>query len=259
MANNDTIKKTVTVALALCVVCSIAVSSAAVLLRPMQQANILEDRKRNILSAAGMLEPGVSIAEQFESITPRVVDLATGRFTDEVDPLTFDDRRAARDPQYARELSSAEDLAGIRRHSKYMVVYLLEGEDGSVERLILPVSGYGLWSTMYGFIALESDFNTIAGLGWAEHGETPGLGGEIDNPNWQAVWEGKKLFDPDTGNYRFTVLKGQADANHPEADHRVDGLSGATLTARGVDNLVRFWMGGNGFGPFLENLRAGEA
>ncbi len=259
MANNDTIKKTVTVALALCIVCSIAVSSAAVLLRPMQQANMLEDRKRNILSAAGMLQPGVSIAEQFQAITPRVVDMNTGRFTDEVDALNFDDRRAAREPEYAVVLSSDEDIASIRRHSRFMVVYVVEDDQGEVDKLILPVSGYGLWSTMYGFVALQSDFNTIAGLGFSEHGETPGLGGEIDNPNWQAGWEGKKLYDPDDKTYRFTVVKGQVDDDHPEAEHRVDGLSGATLTARGVHNMMRFWMGENGFGPFLDNLRAGEA
>lgn len=259
MANNDTIKKTLTVALTLCVVCSVLVSGAAVLLRPMQQANVLEDRKRNILAAASMLQPGVGINEQFEAITPKVVDLETGQFTDAVDPLVFDDRRAARDPQYSVQLSSEDDIANIRQRSKYMVVYLVLDANDNIETLILPVSGYGLWSTMYGFLALEPDFNTVAGLGFAEHGETPGLGGEIDNPAWQAGWEGKKLFDPDSGELRFTVIKGQVDDSHPEALHRVDGLSGATLTARGVNGMIRFWVGDNGFGPFLNNLRDGEA
>lgn len=259
MANNDTIKKTLTVALTLCVVCSVLVSGAAVLLKPMQQANILEDRKRNILSAGGMLQPGVGINEQFEAITPRVVDMETGRFTDVVDPLTFDDRAAARDPAYSVQLSGDEDIANIRQHARYMVVYLVTDDADNIETVILPISGYGLWSTMYGFLALEPDFNTISGLGFAEHGETPGLGGEIDNPVWQAGWEGKKLFDPATGELRFTVVKGQAASDHPEAQHRVDGLSGATLTANGVRNMIRFWVGDNGFGPFLDNLRNGEA
>lgn len=259
MANNDTIKKTLTVALTLCVVCSVLVSGAAVLLKPMQQANILQDKKRNILSAGGMLQPGVDIDEQFEAITARVVDVETGRFTDAVDPLTFDDRGAARDPEYAVQLSGSEDIAGIRQHSRYMVVYLVTDAAGDIQTLILPISGYGLWSTMYGFVALEPDFNTISGLGFAEHGETPGLGGEIDNPTWQAGWEGKKVFDPNTGELKFTVVKGQVDSDHPEAVYRVDGLSGATLTGRGVQDMIRFWLGDNGFGPFLDNLRNGEA
>lgn len=259
MANNDTIKKTLTVALALCVVCSVLVSGAAVLLKPMQQANMLEDKKRNILSAAGMLKPGIDINEQFQAITPRVVDMETGRFTDAVDPLTFDDRAAAKDPALAVQLSSAADIAGIRRHARYMVVYLVTDNAGNIETVILPISGYGLWSTMYGFIALEPDFNTIAGLGFAEHGETPGLGGEIDNPVWQAGWEGKKLFDTETGELKFTVVKGRVDESSPEAQYRVDGLSGATLTANGVHNMIRFWVNENGFGPFLDNLRKGEA
>lgn len=259
MANNDTVKKTIMMTLMLCVVCSVLVSGAAVLLKPMQQANMLEDKKRNILAAAGMLRPGIDINEQFEAVTPKIVDLSTGHFTDVVDPLTFDDRRAARDPAYAKQLTAEEDVASIRQHSKYIVVYLVADADGDIERLILPVSGYGLWSTMHGFLALEPDFNSIAGLGFAEHGETPGLGGEIDNPEWQAGWKGKKLFDPETHELKFGVVKGEVDESQPDAIYRVDGLSGATLTARGVGNMIRFWLGNDGFGPFLDNLRAGEA
>jgi Na+-transporting NADH:ubiquinone oxidoreductase subunit C len=123
-----------------------------------------------------------------------------------------------------------------------------------VSRVVLPVHGYGLWSTMYGFLALEADLDTVSGLRFFEHAETPGLGGEVDNPRWQAQWSGKRLFD-EAGEFALQVLKGRVPEGAPDAQHKVDGLSGATITTRGVDNLVRFWVGEQAYGPFLARLR----
>jgi Na+-transporting NADH:ubiquinone oxidoreductase subunit C len=134
-------------------------------------------------------------------------------------------------------------------------VYLVEGEQG-IERIILPVHGYGLWSTLYGFIALESDLNTVAGLGFYEHAETPGLGGEVDNPRWKAVWSGKQVYPQGSSEPAIGLIKGKALAANV---HDIDGLAGATLTSNGVTNLVKFWLGENGFAPFLTNLKAGGA
>ena len=148
------------------------------------------------------------------------------------------------------------DIADIKRREKYAEVYLVRGTNGDIETVVLPIRGYGLWSTLWGFIALESDFNTVAGLGFYSHAETPGLGGEVDNPKWKAQWPGKKILN-ETGNMAIEVTKGgQADAASP---YQVDGLSGATLTTRGVDNLVQFWLGDNGFKPFLDQLKTGGA
>lgn len=256
MASNDSTSKTIIVALALCIVCSVIVSTAAVMLRPAQQANKDLDRKTNILAAAGMWQEGVSVEEQFSSISTRAVDMATGKFTDAVDVVTYDQRKAAKNPAMSDDLGDA-DLAKIGRLAKYMVVYVVEGDAG-IEKIILPIKGYGLWSTLYGFVALESDLNTVAGLGFYEHAETPGLGGEVDNPAWKAKWVGKQSYDAEN-QQALTVIKGTVDSSRPEAVHQIDGLSGATLTSRGVDNLIKFWMGEQGFAPFLANLRAGEA
>ncbi len=122
--------------------------------------------------------------------------------------------------------------------------------------MILPVRGYGLWSTLYGFLALESDGNTIAGLGFYEHGETPGLGGEVDNPRWKAQWPGKEVYED--GDPVIRLIKGSVDPNAANAEHKVDGLAGATLTSKGVTNLLQFWLGERGFKPFLDNLKSGE-
>ncbi|WP_461481412.1 Na(+)-translocating NADH-quinone reductase subunit C [Porticoccus sp.] len=256
MASNDSTSKTIIVALALCIVCSVFVSGAAVMLRPAQQVNKDLDRKTNILAAAGLLKSGVSIEAQFESVTTRAVDLTTGKFTDAVKVSSYDQRKAAKDPAISEALGDA-DIAKIGRRANYALVYIIKGDSG-IDKVILPIKGYGLWSTLYGFVALESDLNTVAGLGFYEHAETPGLGGEVDNPLWKAKWVGKKTYD-ENNHAALTVIKGSVDSSRPEAIHQVDGLSGATLTSRGVDNRIKFWMGENGFAPFLANLRAGEA
>jgi len=257
VSKNDGIRKTLLVAFALCIVCSVVVSTAAVLLKPAQEANKTLDRKRNILAAAGMLQEGVSIDEQFAQIQTRVVDLRNGRFTDAVDPASYEPLRAARDPSRSMNLSKNEDIAGIGRREDYALVYLVETEDGELDKVILPVRGYGLWSTLYGFIALESDINTVAGLGFYEHGETPGLGGEVDNPRWKSQWPGKQVYRD--GEVEIALAKGSVDPSSADAPWRVDGLSGATLTARGVTQLVQFWLGEQGYEPFLNKLKAGEA
>ena len=253
---NDSISKTFAVALALCVVCAVVVSSAAVILRPTQEVNKLLDLKTNILASAGLLKKGVAIEAQFEQISTRVVDLETGRFTDAVDVASYDQRKASKDPALSIALDPKQDPAKIKRRANYATVYLLETEQG-IEKIILPIKGYGLWSTLYCFLALESDLQTVAGIGFYEHTETPGLGGEIDNPRWKAGWVGKQAYRQ--GDVVINVLKGKVDMSREGADSQIDGLAGATLTTRGVDNLVRYWLGDEGFRPLINHLQAEEA
>ncbi|PIE39149.1 MAG: Na(+)-translocating NADH-quinone reductase subunit C [Gammaproteobacteria bacterium] len=257
MASNDSIGKTFLVAFALCVVCSVVVSTAAVVLKPEQERNKTLDLKRNILAAAGMLQEEVPVDQQFAKVDTRVVDLRTGKFTSEVSPESYDQRKAAKDPAQSKAVPAEEDIAKVIRREDYAKVYLVKDEAGNVERIILPVHGYGLWSTLYGFLALESDANTVIGLGFYEHGETPGLGGEVDNPRWKAQWQGKKVYRED--KVALGLIKGIVDRNAPNAAYQIDGLSGATLTSNGVTNLVHFWLGSEGFGPFIKNFKAGEA
>lgn len=256
MANNDSTRKTLLVALSLCVVCSVIVSTAAVLLKPLQDANVEQDRKRNILGAAGMLEEGVDIDEQFSQISLKLVDLRTGQFSDAKDADSFDQLRAAKEASSSDALDSQADTAKVGRREHYGLVYLV-GDASNPEVIILPIRGAGLWGPLYGFIALEGDGNTVAGLGFYEHKETPGLGGEVDNPRWKALWPGKQVYRD--GAVALGLVKGTVDRSRPDAVYEVDGLSGATLTGRGVTNLVQFWLGESGYGPFLANLKAGEA
>lgn len=247
MAARESIGNTLRVAFGVCLVCAVVVSTAAVTLRPLQESNRLQYRQVIILQTAGMYERGMDVQAAFATIERRFVELSSGEFVEQ--PDSYDQQRAARDPELSRQLD--EDPAGIRRQAHVAEVYLARDDDGRLSRVILPVHGFGLWSTMYGFLALERDLNTVAGLRFFEHGETPGLGGEIENTRWLASWKGKQLHD-EAGNLAIEVLKGAA----PEgSDHQIDGLAGATLTTRGVHNLMRFWLDGEGFGPFLDQLR----
>ena len=251
----ETIGKTFLVALLLCVVCSVLVSAAAVYLRPTQAANKNLDRKKNILMAADLLKEGLSVEEAFKSIEPKVVDLTTGEYVGDIDAESYDQRRAAREPAESEEIPPSEDIASVRRKAKRASVYLIYRGD-EVRKIILPLHGLGLWSTLYGFVAIDArDLNTIRGLVYYEHGETPGLGGEVDNPAWKALWNGKQVFDQD-GNVRIEVVKGKVVPNRPETRYQVDGLSGATITSRGVSNMLRYWLGEDGFGPYLDRLKA---
>lgn len=249
-AHKESIGNVLRVSFLVCLVCAVVVSTASVALRPAQHDNRMLFRQVNILQAAGMYERGMDVRAAFEAIERRFVDIDTGEYVEM--PDDYDQRRAARDPGLSRPVSP--DPASIRRQARVAEVFLARDEDGNLSRIILPVHGYGLWSTMYGFLALEPDANTVAGIGFFDHAETPGLGGEIDNPRWQQNWQGKRLFDDD-GEVAIRVVKGAVADDAPDQEHRVDGLSGATITANGVNHLVRFWVGEAGFRPYLERIR----
>lgn len=248
----DSVPKTIFVAVSVCLVASMVVSAAAVALRPTQEINALKDKQINILQVAGIYDEDQDVLEAFAAFEPQVLELDTGMFTDQFDAATFDDRAAADDPDTSVALD--DDPAGIGRQARFVTVYLLRDDAGEIDKVILPLHGYGLWSTLYGFIALEENGNDIFGLQFYEHAETPGLGAEVDNPRWKALWAGKKLAD-ESGELQISVTKAVPPAGK---DYHIDALAGATLTTVGIDNLVKFWMGEAGYAAFLENLKAGN-
>ena len=246
---------TILFATAVCIVCAIVVSSSAVSLKERQDINAALEKQRNVLQAAGLMEAGEKldaeeVARRFENIEMEVIDMATGEPVLDVDPATFDQARAAKDP--ATSTVAPPNPSLVKRIPNHALVYKVLDDSGQVDALVLPVEGYGLWKTLYGFLAIEDDLNTVRGITFYEHGETPGLGGEVDNPRWKARWVGRKVFGYD-GEPEIEVIKGFAPPAD-EAPYEVDGLSGATLTARGVTNLVHFWLGDTGFGPYLDKL-----
>lgn len=251
--SNDSTAKTIIVALLLCLVCSVIVSTAAVALKPIQLKNKSLDKKRNILQVAGLYQEGKNIEQLFQQVETKVVDLATGEYAEDIQPNTYDQRQAAKDPSQNMVIPVEQDIAHIKQRAKFATVYLVKANE-QVKYFILPVHGYGLWSTLYGFLVLEADANTIYGFQFYEHAETPGLGGEVDNPNWRAKWPGKLVYNS-TGVPSIEVVRGNVDASRPEAVHQVDGLAGATLTSQGVSYLLQYWLSDQGFGPYLKNAR----
>lgn len=249
----ETFKKTILVVLAVCLACSIIVAGSAVGLRSTQLANKEKDKQSNILAVAG-IETNKSMSEIFTTnIQTKLVDLATGTFVDDVDAASYDQRKAAKEPEQSIKLSEDQNIAKIGRRANLATIYLVSDDNGKLQRIILPVHGAGLWSTMYAFVAVKPDGNTIEALTYYEHGETPGLGGEVENPRWRSLWEGKKLFDAQ-GAPAIKVVKGQAAEG---AESEIDGMSGATLTSVGVENTFTFWLGELGFGPFLSKIHQG--
>ena len=214
--DRDSISNTLFVAVGLSLICSILVASAAVVLKPIQLKNQEEYRQRIILEVAGLMQPDASIAELFATIQPAAVELANGE----------------------------------------SVEIYLEQDAGQTQQIILPISGPGLWSTMRGYLALAPDGTTIKGIRFYEHGETPGLGDQIDKEDWRALWVGRQVYD-DTGATRIEVVRGfvARDGSNPDSQYQIDGLSGATLTGNGVTDLVQYWTGPDGFGPYLETYR----
>ena len=255
--NNDSIGKTLMVVLVLCLVCSIVVAGSAVGLKSRQQEQRALDKQRNILAVTGLMQGEMSaeeVAQTFaERITPKLVELKTGAILDK-DPNSYNQGLALKDPKMSTVLEASEDPAGIKRRSNVAEIYLVRDEQQRVQQLVLPVYGNGLWSMMYAFVALDTDGRTVKGITWYDQGETPGLGGEVENPGWRAQFIGKKVLD-DNGQPALKVMKGAARQGD---EYAVDGLSGATLTSNGVQHSFDFWMGELGFGPFLKKVRDGE-
>jgi len=250
---------TIVFAAVVCLVGAVFVSVSAVTLKTRQDDNAFVDKQRNVLIAAGLASEDEvltrdEIRTRFGPIESVVVDLQSGEEVTDVDPATFDQRQAASDPKTSR--AAPANPAGIVRIPDEALVYRLV-DNGELELVILPIEGKGLWSTLYGFIALDSDLETIRGITFYEHKETPGLGGEVDNPRWKALWPGRRIYGEDGETPRIDVIRGRAGPP-AEDPYRVDGLSGATMTSRGVGRLVRFWLGDEGFLPYLNTIKHGR-
>jgi len=188
-------------------------------------------------------------------IRVRLVDLRTGAVlaADRMDAKTYDQRKARSDPALSR--AAPPNAAQVSRVPNYGAVYYVvdPARQDRVLQVVIPVEGVGMWGTLYGFLAIDRDATTISGLTYYDQKETPGLGGEAGSPKWQALWRGRKAYD-ENWEPRIVVIKGPAGP--PSQDpHRVDGLSGATITSNGITRMMAFWLGNDGYGPFLKRFR----
>ncbi|ADH84758.1 Na(+)-translocating NADH-quinone reductase subunit C [Desulfurivibrio alkaliphilus] len=255
MAKESTARTVLTVLL-LALVCSTLVAGTAVGLRERQEANQRQDEMRNVLIAADLYQPGADVEELFKTVEARIINLEDGALLppEKMDPAEYNQLKAALDRELGRELPKDADQARLGRREDYSLVYLVR-ENGELAKVVLPIRGRGMWSMMHGYVALGPDLNTVAGATFYRHGETPGLGSEIENRDWLAGWRGKKVYDAD-GRPALRVVKGEAPPGE-EGRHQIDGISSATGTLRGVSDLLQFWFGDHGFKPFLERYRDG--
>lgn len=252
---NESITKTIGVAFCVCLICSLVVSFSAVSLRDLQNENKLNDKRIKILQAADIYNPDEEIKDQFLKLETKFVNFETGKLMDtymdfsleEYDPIL-----ATRDSNLSSKVPTSEDIAVIKNRENIGKIFILRNDDYSINKLILPIRGYGLWGTLYGYISIENDFNTIAGIEFYDHKETPGLGAEVDNPKWKNLWPGKEIYQ--NGEVSLSVIKGKVDNNDKDAQYEIDGLSGATITSRGVTNMIVYWFGESGYSKLFKEL-----
>lgn len=263
MPDTQSTRYTVGFAAAICIVCAALVAVSAVGLRERQETNQLLYRQKNVLLAAGLVKTDENLSDRevlavFDrNIRVRLVDVRTGDLVPEgrMDARTYDQRKARGDPTSSHAVPA--NAAQISRVPNYGAVYLVvdPAQQERILQLVIPVEGVGMWGTLYGFLAIDRDTTTISGLTYYDQKETPGLGGEAGSARWQALWRGRKAYD-ENWEPRIVVIKGPAGP--PGKDpYRVDGLSGATITSNGITRMMQFWLGGQGYGPFLKKFREG--
>ena len=259
--NNDSPKKALLMTFVTALVCSMLVSVAAISLKPVQLKHKMLERARNVILLTGLVSPDQhdelpdeELLTLYEQLDKRIVNIDEQTFASDINLETFDQRKAANDTERGVDIPAEFDIASLGRRSRYAMVYIV-WQENQLKRIILPMHGQGMWSTIYGYIALGSDLNTIEGVSFYEQAETPGLGDQILRPKWLAQWRDRKLLDT-TGSLRFRIASGSVKTGSPAAEYEVDALSGATITANGVNDLVAYWFGDHGFQPFLQQLRS---
>jgi Na+-transporting NADH:ubiquinone oxidoreductase subunit C len=262
--SKESFGKTLIFVFIICLVCAALVSISAVSLKPLQQANKLLDKQTKILEASNLLNVALnpetikvagseakSIVDTYNKfVVAKMIDLDSGAII-EGDVNAFDERSDSRN--VAKSIKPKNDIAGINRRANRAVIYLVNNAQGQLDTVVLPIIGSGLWDLMYGFVGMNADLNTVKSVVYsADFKETPGLGAEVLNPRWKALWPGKQIYN-NAGEVKIKLVKGGAKQGDV---HGVDALSGATLTSNGVTRTLHFWFGEEGYGPFITKFRA---
>ncbi len=247
---NESRTKTLVMAFLVSAICALLVSGATVLLRPIQAANRAAEEQARIEALVRGV-PGMSalLEQSGGSLSTVVIDLDEGRAARDMTPDALE--MVLADTQNWTALETNADLAGLGQRPDYAQIFLLRKGD-AISLVLLPLTGQGYGGRIDAILALESDMNTIAGIAITNHSETPGLGGRIEDPSWQSSFPGTELRD-DSGELRFSAARGEAST-----PYQMDGITGATRTTRGISNMVRFWLGPDGYGPLIRAIQRGE-
>jgi len=252
---NSSLSKTLMVAISIIFFCSLMVSSAVSILRPIQTAHKAPQQFRTILLAAGLVSSADKAKSEesmglFQQIEPRILALSDAKLAIHINEQGYDYRQFIEDPNATTPINKKEDLASLGRRPNYMPIYWVHSSL-SKAKIVLPIYGKGMWSMIHGYIALEQDLNTIVGLQFYDLAETPGIGDRILDKTWLDGWLGKQLYDAQ-GNLVFKFGNMSDSTDQMLSRFQVDGITGATKTVDALANIIEFWFGENGYGPFLE-------
>jgi Na+-transporting NADH:ubiquinone oxidoreductase subunit C len=225
-------------AAAVTIICSLLLASAATLLRDRQRENVELDMRKNILASVGLMTE--ETAAQGRKVILKVYD-------ENIRSMVINTKGEVEESKSVDDLDPKKDLD--------LLPLFYSQSNGAPNAYIVPVSGKGLWSTIYGYLALEPDLNTVKGITFYQHGETPGLGGEIEKEWFTGNFVGKKILNPQGELVSVGVVKGKVVDRVPESEayHYVDGISGATLTGNGVDKFLKTELAK--YEPYFKTLR----
>lgn len=245
-------------------VCSLIISTVAVSLKQRQEDQKAINFQKSVLEVAKIQVENNDIIKTYnDNVEVRYVDLNKGKWATESDVKAIGNNYAdvllvSKYRKYVAQLPSKDNIAGLKNNEYAWIqpVYLIK-DKGQVSQVILPFYGNGLWSVMYGLLAIEPNGNTVKNIIYYQQGETPGLGGEVENPNFTKQFEGKQIYNLEGSQPTTPLLQLEKNAS-PSDKYHVNALTGATLTSNGVSNQLQFWLGDKGFGKFLHNLRMGE-
>lgn len=204
-----------------------------------------EEKNAAVLQAAGLLKADSQDKKSRDnlyqrSIIVRTVNLDSGEWVT--------DKTAA---QGCKKLTPEQDPAQIRQRCTLADVYLVKDKDNNIQQVIIPVAGKGAKSMMHAFLSLGLDGRTVNNLYYYQQRETPFLGARVKDENWRQQWPGKKVAD-DNGTPALKIVQEKSGKND---EYTVDGISGATLTSTGVEKSINYWIGEQGYGPFLQRLK----
>ena len=210
-------------AIIITLVCSLLLAAAATLLKPRQIENVKLDIKKNILKSAGITDPDAELTRE---------DIQT-LYSKNIDESVIDDKGVQVEGKTPSDIDP-------KANSGLMALYKWKDREG-VKAYIIPISGKGLWSTLYGYLAIEPDGETVKGLSFYQHGETPGLGAEVEKKWFTDNFIGKKIVNPQGELISVTIVRGKVKDKVPESEfyHNVDGISGATITGRGINKFLK--------------------
>ncbi len=207
----------------LTLVCGGLLALASEGLKEKQQFNIALEQKQNILATVVDLQEGQDVNVLYAQLVNEFVIDYQGSIKEGIKPQDVNLAAEYKKPPEQRLLPIYE--------------FKNESDSNKIDYVVLPVYGFGLWNDIWGFVALESDMNTIRGVKFDHKGETPGLGARISSDDEvQARYKGKSIYD-NNKLVSVTMMKGEGN-DYGDDPHKVDGMSGATLTAKGVNNML---------------------